>query len=113
MAVEMAAHAEAVVSEDGKNINAHVNIADLFLRRESGTVALNDIDMRFLADDSLTEASVMNRDLTARFASTAVLDTLLRKFFPGRLLGVGLMSTACKKPCRRLNCLLSEEIRTW
>ncbi len=80
MAVEMAAHAEAVVSEDGKNINAHVNIADLFLRRESGTVALNDIDMRFLAADSLTEASVVNRDLTARFTSATVLDSLLASF---------------------------------
>jgi len=80
MAVEVTAHADAAVGSNGKNIDARVNVADLFLRRESGTIALSDIDMRLTAADSLTEATLANRDMNARFSSPLPLDSLLASF---------------------------------
>ncbi len=65
----------------GKNdITADVTVNDVFFRRTSGTIALDDLKARFTAGDSTTALSVVNRDLKADFKSPTALDSLMSSF---------------------------------
>lgn len=78
--LEIALEGNAVIGPGKNDIQAVVNVSDVFFRRAEGTIALNDINARFDAADSLTYLTVKNRDLDASFRSPAALDSLMSSF---------------------------------
>lgn len=74
--VEVALTADATIGPGKSDIEATVNISDLFFRRQSGTIALNDVSAHLNASDSLTQADIHNRDMVASFTSPVSLDSL-------------------------------------
>lgn len=78
--VEIMATGSATVGPGKNDLKADIHVADFYLRRESGTIGLNDINVNFLAGDSLTTADITNGDLRASFQSFASLDSLTNSF---------------------------------
>ena len=78
--VELTMNADATIGPSMNDIKADVTIADLFFRRLEGTIAINDVRARLDGSDSLTTASIHNRDLAATFSTPCGLDTLGGRF---------------------------------
>ncbi len=78
--LELYAKADATIGPGKNDMKAHVVVDDLFFRRHSGTIGLSDVDVHFAAADSLTSASLTNRDFMASFSSPCSLDTLTTRF---------------------------------
>ena len=78
--VEIVANGGATIGPGKNDIHARLHVADAFYRRESGTIAVNDIKVNFLAADSATTANITNGDLEASFQSFVSLDSLINGF---------------------------------
>ncbi|MDE6196779.1 MAG: translocation/assembly module TamB [Muribaculaceae bacterium] len=78
--IELMANADATIGPSANDIKAHVVVNDLFYTRVPGTIALSDIDLHLDGTDSLTNLTVINRDLSATFNSPVGLDSLITRF---------------------------------
>lgn len=78
--LEISLDGDAVIGPGKNDMQANVSIRDVFFRRTSGTIALDNIKAHFNANDSLTNLDMNNRDLTANFTSPVALDSLTSKF---------------------------------
>lgn len=72
--------ADAVIGPSKNDLTANINLADLFLRRNSGTIGVSNITAALQANDSITIAKLRNRDLSADFVTNTNLDSLLMSF---------------------------------
>lgn len=78
--VSMYATGEARYEVATKNIAANVNLRSLDLTRPIGEINITDVKATFEAADSLVEATLTNRDLTANARMYCSLDSLGAKF---------------------------------
>jgi len=78
--IEAVLEADATIGPGVRDIDAALLLKDLFYRRPSGTIAINDVDVHAVATDSTTALDVVNRDLTARFMSPMPYDSLIAHF---------------------------------
>lgn len=78
--VELSAKADATIGPGTNDISAHLELADLFFVRPSGTIGIEGVKATLAGSDSLTDLSVVNRDLNAHFTSPCGLDSLTACF---------------------------------
>ena len=72
---------DATLDPDGKSIDATMDIARLHcVMAPSLDLNTSDIRLNFHADDSLTQATMINRDLTMNFTSPTCVDSLGARF---------------------------------
>lgn len=78
--LELNATANASVSSDFNDIDAQIDLSDLYFKQLSGTIGFNDVDLALKATDSLTTVGLKNRDLSASFRAPSSLDSLITQF---------------------------------
>lgn len=78
--IELMAKADATIGPGKNDMRAHLDLDDLYYTRVGGTIGLTDVSATLNATDTLTGIEVLNRDLTARFTSTATIDSLATRF---------------------------------
>lgn len=80
MKVSLSLTADAAITPKDKIIDGRVTLEDLTLERPEGDIAVSDILAHLSANDSLTDLSLTNRDLNARFTAYCSLDSLMTAF---------------------------------
>lgn len=78
--LEVSMNGEATIGPGKNDINGKVLIGDVYYRTVKGTIGLSDIEAVLTANDSLTSASLHNRDLAVNFNSPVGLDSLTTGF---------------------------------
>lgn len=68
------------LNTDNRDIDAELTLNDLRFEQPARTISLSDVSARLSSRDSLTDLSLRNRDLAARFSSPVPLDTLMTRF---------------------------------
>ena len=80
MKVSLSLTADATLTPKDKIVDGRVTLEDLTLERPEGDIVVSDILAHLNANDSLTDLSLNNRDLNARFTAYCGLDSLLTSF---------------------------------
>lgn len=78
--IETRLRADAVIGPGKSDMAGTLWLDDFFFRRPSGTIGFNDIKAEIVANDSLTDLSLTNRDLKGRFNSSMPIDSLVERF---------------------------------
>ncbi len=77
--VEINAGIDAAITPEEKAYEARLTLNELYFRRLSGSIVLNNVDASLKTADS-TSLRIVNRDMTASFDAPCSLDTLTSRF---------------------------------
>lgn len=78
--IEAMLDAEATIGPGTNDLSAGLNIADLFYRQPKGTISMSNILLNLSSSDTLTTASIVNRDMRGSFKSEMTLTALTDAF---------------------------------
>ncbi|MCD8386474.1 MAG: translocation/assembly module TamB [Bacteroidales bacterium] len=78
--VSCAVEGEGSVSASFNEINANLDVRSVDFESETAAYTLSDIALKFEANDSLTQATITNRDLVANASAPYCLDSLSARF---------------------------------
>ena len=70
----------ASVDRQSNTVSGELTLTDLDYVQPASHISLSDIKARLDSNDSITDISLHNRDLTARFTSPSSLDSLMARF---------------------------------
>lgn len=78
LSIETRMNATAAIGPEGmQNIDASLNVQDLFVSTESGIISITDLITRVTATPDSLRATLDNRDLHAVFSSPAPVDSIM------------------------------------
>lgn len=71
---------DATINPDENAIDAHLRLKDFDYIQPAAHITLSNVLANLAANDSVTDASINNRDLTVHFSSPSSLDSLMARF---------------------------------
>lgn len=71
---------DATINNSGREIEATLKLKDLEFTEPASRIEISNVLAKFNTNDSITDLSVHNRDLTAHFYAPVPLDTLMTRF---------------------------------